>query len=340
MAARVMTGLAAAVCAAAVSAPAAVADPEPGGLPAPADLVGVGVDTTQWFMTQTSTDYNASIPPVQRRLYGFDATGSSPIVPKTGAPVPIARPDGTRPGAVALAATTTASLDYSRASRGPEAGDPPGLSFVGFAKDAVTWAARSGGNAPADLTATQLRNIYECTSTTWSQINPAWPNTTIRPYLPPPASDTRAAFLKALGGGVTPVAPGGCVTSGPRNDRGTDPALNDPDVVFPYSVGRYVDQVYRGHATSLENPGTLTVRSINGIAPVGAGNSISGTFHATLFGRILRNVVRTSEYTSANAHGAALLGVFGPSGFICQHPATIVAQGFVPIPNCSFVVTT
>ncbi|MFF2351813.1 substrate-binding domain-containing protein [Kitasatospora sp. NPDC058115] len=332
MAARVTTGLAAAVCAAGLLAPAAAADPPPGTMPAATDLVGAGADTTQGFMNQTSADYDAAIIGTQPRLYSIDATGASPITTKTGA-TPIARPDGSLAGFNALVATTAATLDYARTSRGPVSNiNPQPYTFVAFARDAVSWAAKPGGHAPANLTTAQLRDIYQCVVTTWNQIDPALANTTIKPVLPQATSDSRHAFLKALGGGSALLTPGACVTTGPRGDRGTDPLLNDDDVVFPYSVGLYVDQVYRGHGTAVESPGPLALRRIDGIAPVDASNNISSSFVATAYGHQLWHAFRTADYSAANSRGVALRSVFNSSGWICGHPAATVARGFLPLP--------
>ncbi|MFD8323696.1 substrate-binding domain-containing protein [Kitasatospora purpeofusca] len=330
--ARAATGLVAAVCAVAVAAPAALADPPAGVVPAATDLVGVGVDTTQGFMNRTSVDYNAAVAAGLPRLYSWDAIGINPITPKAGA-LSINRPDGSGAGFTALINTTATTLDFSRSSRGVSPGDPRSYYFVPFAKDAVSWSAKAGGHAPANLSTAQLRAVYECTATNWLQIDPSLANATIKPYLPPSTSDTRTAFLKALGGG-TAIVPGACVTSGPRNDRGTDPVLDDIDVVFPYSVGVYIDQVYRGHGTAVESPGPLTLRSVNAIAPVDTAHNINAPFLATPYSRLLWHIFRSAEYTSANAHGIALRSVFGPQGWICAHPAVIVAYGFVPIANC------
>ncbi|MFF8771849.1 substrate-binding domain-containing protein [Kitasatospora sp. NPDC015120] len=338
MAARVTTGLAAAVCAAGLLAPAAAADPPAGGsLPAATDLVGAGADTTQGFMNQTSLDYDAAVVgTTQPRLYSIDATGASPITTKTGA-TPIPRPDGSLAGFNALAGTTAATLDYARSARGPVSSlNPQPFTFVAFARDAVSWAARASGHAPANLTTGQLRDIYQCTVTNWTQIDPTLANATIKPVLPQAASDSRQAFLKALGGGTTVLTPGACVTTGPRSDRGTDPLLNDDDVVFPYSVGLFVDQVYRGHGTAVESPGLLDLRRIDGIAPVDASNNINSSFVATAYGHQLWHAFRTADYAAANARGVALRSVFNSSGWICTHPAATVARGFLPlpVPNC------
>ncbi|MFC9331061.1 substrate-binding domain-containing protein [Kitasatospora sp. NPDC057015] len=334
--ARALTTVTAALCASALLAPAAVADPPV--LPAAVDLVGVGTDTTEDFMNQTSADYDAAASAGLPRLYSWDAYASPLVItPKTGA-ISILRPYSGGAGVSALANNTTATVDYARTARAPQPGDPIGLSFIPFAKDAVTWSAKFGGHAPANLTTTDLRAIYNCAVTNWNQITDvagySGPNALIKPFLPPANSDTRSSFLKAIG--VTTV--GSCVVSGPQADRGTDPALDNPDAVFPYSVGTYIAQVHRGHGSATETPGPLTVRNVNGIAPITSGQDITPALAAGLYGRLLYHAVRTSEYVASNAHATALKSVFGPQGWICNHPLVIDDYGFIP--GCPGVIIT
>ncbi|MFF7587859.1 hypothetical protein ACFZCK_10300 [Kitasatospora purpeofusca] len=68
--------------------------------------------------------------------------------------------------------------------------------------------------------------------------------------------------------------------------------------------------------------------------------NINAPFLATPYGRSLWHIFRSAEYTGTNAHGVALRSVFGPQGWICAHPAVIVAHGFVPIANCGSVTNT
>ncbi|WP_406086209.1 hypothetical protein [Kitasatospora purpeofusca] len=175
---------------------------------------------------RTSVDYNAAVMAGLPRLYSWDVTGLNPIVPKAGA-LAIDRPDASGPGFSALIATTIATLDFARSSRGVSPGNPKPYSFVPFAKDAVSSSAKAAGHALADLRGAQLSAIYECTATNWLQIDPSLANATVKPYLPPPSSGTRVAFLKALGGG-TAIVPGACVTAG-HPARPTSPVRRPAD---------------------------------------------------------------------------------------------------------------
>ncbi|MER7849711.1 substrate-binding domain-containing protein [Kitasatospora sp. NPDC096077] len=340
---RLMVG-AAAVLTASLSAGSASADPAV--LPQARDLVGVGAETTQGLMSRLSVDYNAYLAgkgdTASPRLYGWDATGPSPLTPKTGADT-IVRPDGAAAGIRALNTRTATTIDYTRSDRGPQVSDPHGLDFVVLAKDAVTWSAAKDGNAPAQLTQRQLSGIYTCNITNWQQIDPSLPNATIRPYLPQADSGTRASFLTAFGGLAVNTA---CVTTGPEENEGTDPALQDPNVVFPYSVGEYLGQTVGGHATATQTPGALTLRSIvmNGttLSPV-TDNHLDAVFSNSPFGRAIYNVFRDADWNATDAHGTTIQDVFGPSGWICNDPvaaADLTSYGFQPLLACGYATLT
>jgi ABC-type phosphate transport system substrate-binding protein len=246
----------------AVSAVPALADPPK--TPSPGDVVGVGSDTIGYLLDQLSSDYNQAHSGGPA-LYSWDAT--NPVTGKAGDPIvtkggcnPIARPDGSSAGITALEANTLdpASpndfcIDYAGSSRGVEAGEPGcttgGICFVPIAGDAVTWAARdaaSGGtDAPASLTRLQLRSIYLCKITNWAKVGGK--SAPIKPFLPQTSSGTRTFWLTALGGGVTPIKPGGCVSTNHntlQDNQGITPVLNSPETIVPYSVADYIGQVY------------------------------------------------------------------------------------------------
>ncbi|MER7849713.1 substrate-binding domain-containing protein [Kitasatospora sp. NPDC096077] len=343
-AAKLLVAAALATSLATVVSGTAVADPAAGVTPAAQDLVGVGSDTIQSVLNQFSTDYNNSLGAgsTAPHLYSYDATGSSPITTKTGA-TSIPRPNGSGAGIKALVANTSATVDFARSSRGPAASDAHGLDFVALAKDAVTWSAKSGGNAPAQLTPAQLNAIYSCTTiTTWNQIDPSLPNATIKPVLPQADSGTRAFFLTAIGNPTL----GNCVTTGPEENEGTDPSLNDPNVVFPYSVAHYLGQTVGNHGTTTDAPGNLTLRNVvvggTTLTPI-TSNQIDPNFANSQFGRVVYNVFRDAEWTATDAHGTAIQNVFGPTGWICNDPvaaADLASYGFLSTPACGTATLT
>ncbi|MFE6744431.1 PstS family phosphate ABC transporter substrate-binding protein [Kitasatospora purpeofusca] len=311
---------------------AALADPPV--LPQAQDIVGVGAHATGPLFNAFSTAYNSYLTGLgdttSPRLYSWDATGPSPITTKAGAPA-IVRPYDAGTGVTALN-SVPAAVDFARADRAPQAGDPITDLFVAFAKDAVSWTAKGGGHAPANLSAAQLKGIYSCTITNWQQIDPSLVNATIKPFLPTPGSGTRYGFLTAIG---SPTL-GACVTTGLQENQGTDARLNDPDAVFPYSVGHYVGQVYYGRSTTTDAPGPLTVRNVNGVAAVDpTAQTITPAFAATAFGRIQYVVVRQAEWVATDTHGQALRNIFGNLGWICRNSVATVlikTHGFLTLP--------
>ncbi|MFJ8473904.1 PstS family phosphate ABC transporter substrate-binding protein [Kitasatospora sp. NPDC094011] len=321
------------------------ASADPGVVPQTQDLVGVGAQTTYSVLNQFSVDYNASLTAkgdtTSPRLYSWDTTGTSPVVTKSGA-ASVPRPDGASAGIRRLVGSTGGTVDFARSDRSPVETDAHGLDFVVVAKDAVTWSASKNGNAPAQLTPAQLASIYTCIITNWQQIDPSLPNATIKPYLPQIDAGTRAVFLASIG---RPTL-GGCVVTGPEENQGTDPALNDPNAVFPYSVGHYLGQTVGGHSTTTDAPGNLTLRNVvvNGITIAAVTNNvIDGNFANSQFGNMVYNVFRDAEWSGTDAHAQALQNVFGYDGWICNAPiaaADLASYGFLATPACGVETLT
>lgn len=95
-----------------------------------------------------------------------------------------------------LADNSKACVDIARSSSysgtSPAAGSG---EYYAFALDAVSWATTSQ-NAPSSLTTAQLRGIYQCTYTDWSQVGgSAGP---IQRYMPPSTSGTRDYFYDEI----------------------------------------------------------------------------------------------------------------------------------------------
>jgi ABC-type phosphate transport system substrate-binding protein len=343
-AAKLLTAAALATSLVTVASGTALADPTV--VPATADIVGVGSDTTQTVLNQFSTDYNAYLTGLgdttSPRLYSFDATGSATITAKAGTTA-FTRPNGSGAGILKLNETApVAPVDFARSSRGPQSPDVASDIFVAFAKDAVTWSAKStGSNAPANLTTADLKGIYSGTITTWNQITdiPGYtgPAVAIKAFLPQASSGTRSFFLKAIG--VTTV--GTTIITGPEENEGTDSALNDANAIFPYSVGHYIGQVYGGHSSGSDAAGVLSLRNVNGVVPITAGNTINPVFANPTYGRVLYNVVRNAEWTAATVKGTALRNIFSSTGWICTNGAADIASyGFLVLPGAACGSTT
>jgi ABC-type phosphate transport system substrate-binding protein len=371
---------------AAVCAGPASADPPASIVPRPGDVVGVGSDTIGYLLDKLSHDYNQAHPNAATLLYSWDAT--DPVTGQVGGPVqtkagcnPIPRPDGSSAGIAALEANIPDQvnpndfcIDYAGSSRGPVAGDPGctsgGICFVPVAGDAVTWATRdaaSGGtDAPVSLTRAQLKAIYLCHTRNWAKVGGK--NAPIKPLLPDTSSGTRTFWLTALGGGSTPIKPGGCVSDDHnmlQDNSGIAAVLNSPETIVPYSVADYIAQVY--HAAPCLNSsctgspactptagqdmfgcdqhGVLGLGEIGGSAPVlpwpppsppCTGCKINQNF-TPLFQRLVYAVVRDANTTD---HIPAYLEPFfaaktaNPPGYVCTDPTALsdlAAYGFLRV---------
>ena len=96
----------------------------------------------------------------------------------------------TYPGNYKACVDIARSSSYSATS--PNAGTG---EYYAYALDAVSWATTSQ-NAPSSLTAAQVRGIYQCTYTDWSEVGgTAGP---IQRYMPPTTSGTRDFFYDEI----------------------------------------------------------------------------------------------------------------------------------------------
>jgi ABC-type phosphate transport system substrate-binding protein len=343
--------------------PSAIADPVNSALapvtPAATDIVAVGSDTTEHPLNEISVAFNAKTPAPTNKFYSWDATPAGNITTKTGATV-IARPNGSNQGIAALIANTSATVDFARSSRGRIGTDPAkvngGIGFVAFARDAVAIASVPGGSVPNNLQVADLKALYECTATG------ALAALGLKPHLPQSGSGTRSFFLSAIG--VT--TPGGCVTSGVQENDGTPAVLNDPKVLVPYSVSKYIAQA--DHSVTCPAPppivagknlfgcnktGPLALNSIdfdasagvNIIAPlsgVSPNRTINTSYVSTAFGRTVYNVVRIPAAPAPVAiptYLVPLLGTNGAGGYICSPAGTTLLQnhGLLTTPLCGIM---
>jgi ABC-type phosphate transport system substrate-binding protein len=382
------TALVLAASAAAVPGGTALADPPSGVVPSAGDAVGVGADTMQYLLDQLAQDYDTTHPDATRFLYSWDETNpdtglpGGQIVTKAGCPA-IARPDGSSAGIAALEANVTDPsdpndhcVDYAGSSRGPTANDPAcapgGICFIRLADDAVTWASRdaaSGGtDAPASLTLTQLKDIYLCKITNWAGVGGV--NAPIEPFLPQASAGITTFWLTALGGGTTPITPGGCVSDDGnqlQDNEGVNPVLDSPEAIVPYSVGDYIAQAY--HSAACQNPSCSTSPPC---APAGSQNQFGCDLHGVLglneiggrppmlpwppgspcpaceinpkFGSLFQDtlyvVVRYASDSAYDPIPSYLVGLFAPDphGYVCTSPTAkrdIVAYGFEPLAGYS-----
>ncbi|PJJ63713.1 hypothetical protein [Compostimonas suwonensis] len=345
---------------------AAVADP----LPFPT-YVGVGSDTTQDVMN--------GISDVLAPLVGsYNATGTPYIQTRSGGPE-FTRPNGSGNGVKALAASivggnsynsvlvggvpTTGNIagqvDFARSSSGP-ANNGAALTYLPFAKDAVTYATRTlstipdniplRNSSPSDTSSLTLENIYSCrtplldaaTSISYSVGSDSVNTAAIQPLIPQSGSGTRSYFIGQIG--LTEATLGACVSSrsnGVQEHDGT--ALTKNANIVPFSIAQYVAQSNGVVASRL---GAAVVKEIDGVEPtegVVPDLTTNADFPVT---RDVYNVVESARITPGNVkYDATLTSIFvrtsttPPS--VCQQTPTIVQYGFIPIGvNCGVIAGT
>ena len=364
--------VAASVVAGATTAAApALADPINGSgkavTPKATDIVGVGSDTDEFLFDQLSEHYNKAFPK-RAQLYSWDA-----LNPKTGLTDNIAtkagcskipRPDGASAGLLAFYANTQIGpkghkhfcIDYVRSSKGRSSTDPAkgkgGVVFVVLAKDAITYATnggKAGTNAPGNLTTAQLAAIYSCTDRTWNQVG-GKTHKLIKPFLPQTGSGLRSSFLKIIG----VVTPGTCVNSSVQQNEGTDKQLlNNANALVPYSVAKYLTQVYRSNPCTgpkvpgknqfgCDQHGELRLNSINGTKATvgkGAAQTINPAFTPDFINTLYDVVHWASTKDSIPGY---LEPIFASAratvkGWLCTSKTAkkdIVAYGDLPSPLC------
>ena len=331
-----------------VAAPAS-ADPTPSGTIKP--LVGVGSDTTENLVNGLAT--------VVTTLGSYDATGSATIQTRTGGPS-FNRPNGSGNGQKALTASinpngtdkwpastgvdVSGQIDFARSSSSPS-GSLPGtqLTFIPFARDAVSFAVSAASDFPRDIalgSSSQdnispapftLRNIYRGTVTTYADSN--FGSVTIRPLLPQTGSGTRSFWIGQLGLTEGQITAGGVATDlGNTVQEHNGTFVTGAGDIVPFSVAQYIQQ---GNYASLpttvvERRGNIQLGSIGTIKPyvpsTGGGIEINATFPVT---RLVFNVVQTSRLTGTSAADLQLQAAFSGTGSaVCSASATIKQYGF------------
>ncbi|MEW1700235.1 substrate-binding domain-containing protein [Streptomyces sp. NPDC093249] len=301
--ARVVAALGTAALGLGFLAAPAQADPNP--ITQYRTLAGVGSDTTQDVVNGLGNVITNAIG--QKTVASWDATGSASIKTKaTGCD--LTRPNGSSAGIDALrnaVDTNSGCLDFARSSRGPADVSTTDLTWIPFAKDAVSWAKRSDSALPADLTVAQLKGIYECTLTSLNGV-------TLTPVLPQSNSGTRQFFLASIG--VT--APGACVQQGVQENDGT--VLDTVGDIAPYSVAQYTAQE---KLVVTDRRGAAVLGSIGSVAPRNADKTLNLSFPFT---RDVYNVVPTAKLGNTTIAQTFV----GSTSKVCAASTTIANYGF------------
>jgi hypothetical protein len=211
----------------------------------------------------------------------YDAFGSATIQTKPNGPY-FPRPNGSGAGVNALIASINditylssagkigGQVDIARSSSsaGTNANAAGDLLYVPFGRDALGYTYRvdpawsqTTKDAFATLSAAQLKEIYEGTTTTVG-------GQTVKPRLPQSASGTRSTFLTKIGlaGTATP----GSVPAADNTPQG--PAENDATVltqageIIPFSAASWIAQANGAAAVNTTTTANVSFGNAGGIA--------------------------------------------------------------------------
>jgi phosphate transport system substrate-binding protein len=246
-------------------------------------------------------------------------------------------PSGSGAGKTALQAPANLAsgcIDIARSSAGRAAADPAQFEYYGYAKDAVSFAHFPGA-APADLTRDQLRAIYACTVTNWSEVGGQ--DAAIVRYLPPAGSGTRSFFVGTVLGAEPSTSCGEVRTAG-ENDGTAVPAADRAAAVLPYSVAQWVAQA---NQASADLRAGVEIGSLGGENPVSGPTAgryepndaviNGGTFPGV---RTVYNVLDTRLPSYGQALRAVGFDAAGP-GYLCAGTPAVTAllkeYGFTPL---------
>lgn len=152
---------------------------------------------------------------------------------------PVQRPNGSGAGYNLLKADTDASghgtglVDFARASSAR--GNNALFDSVQIGNDPLGMLTSSTTNATNGLSIAQLKSIYLCTTTNWSQVGTG--SGVIIPLMPQVGSGTRSYFESAIG--VTDSTLGSCVQNVEENDpEAIDASASPANAVEPMSQSR------------------------------------------------------------------------------------------------------
>lgn len=331
----------------------ASADPTPAAYKT---LNGVGSDTIQDVMN--------GIASTTTNMGSYDAVAvGSTTIQTTATGNAFNRPNGSGQGQQALSASSDTTgghlwggvnivgqVDFARSSSGPDATiSGTDLTFIPFAKDAVTFAVNSASDFPRDIAVGSLaqdslavapftlRNIYQCKVTTFNNSN--GDPVTITPLLPQSGSGTRKFFLATIGLTETNVA--GCATStvnGVSVEEHNGLAITGPGAIVPFSVAQYLSQSNHSALPTnvLERRGVIDLGRIGSVSPFSLVNGVDMINTNFPVIRSVYNVVQTSRLTDA-AIAAAFVG---STSTMCTNAALIAKYGFAPLIGSACGTTT
>jgi len=295
--------------------PGAQADPT--GTPTYRELAGAGSDTTQTLMNAVAEVVKVNDVKV---LGSYDAIGTPTVTTKdpavNAACKDIARPNGSTAGRDALQSSLLAKNGCwqwarSSSSKGSYTSSIS-MAWVPFATDALTYAVRSDGDVPKQLTKAEIVAIFKCE-------NPAY-----QPALVQVGSGTRNSWLDYVGiprdfsptqyPCLVPQKDGGTFPGDlPQEHDGRELKKNQ---IMPYSAAVYQAQMW---GSAPDRRGLAVLGVIDGVAPTIINTSFSGV-------RTVNNIIPSAlaDDSTSLTHRVFV----GPNSLVCQAKPTINLQGF------------
>ncbi|MCW2794837.1 MAG: hypothetical protein JWM79_334 [Nocardioides sp.] len=335
----------------------AQADPVPNspGTPPPGKTAAqiystVGADAFAELTNNLTVKFNAQSPAPGHTLASYDAinpvTGAAGENITTKPGCTLARPNGANAGITAITLNqqstvdpTAYCIDWVRSSRAKgTAAAEAALTFYAQSRDAVSYAVIGNSYAPTTpLTTGQLKDIFECTTTDWSEVGGQAGD--IHVYLPPASAATLTFFLQAIGTNLNNVNAGcaGLPTlfNGQQNDG--ESMNGDPQGILPYAVTKWAAQVNQPPGIQ-DLRGGAHIGLVNTTTPPTTNATLTGTTYRVLnpafttgtsasFGRIFFNTVR-------NDAPQELKDIFKEGGYLCVHAdELLVPFGNTPLGN-------
>jgi len=297
------------------------AQADPSGAPTYRQLAGVGSDTTQGVMNALANTITVG---GQKVIGSYDAVGSATINTQASAACQgLNRPNGSGAGRTALLNELNKGnncLQFSRSSSLNLSAATPGLTYVPFAVDGVTYAVSAGSSLPLDLSTADLHAIYSCDP---GYVGTA-PNYSIHPLLPQAGSGTRSFWEATVGITEADVAANKypCLsdTKGGKKIEEHDGRVLDANSLVPFSIAQYIAQ---SSGTLADLRGTAQLGNVNGVPSVLLNTSAAAT-------RDVYNVIPTGKVGTSPWSDVFV----GANSQICQQSAVIKQYGFGTNANC------
>lgn len=300
------------------------------GAPAQADptngafrtYVGVGSDTTQDVLNAIAGDSPGTTG--DTTLIGsYNAFGSAQIQTKANGPF-FDRPAGSGAGVKALSDAVTGTpyngvditgqVQFARSSAGPAASGTD-LTYIPFARDAVSYAYKGVAAKLGKLTTAQLNAVYSAdTPVTINGVK-------VTGVLPQSSSGTRKFFLSAIG--VTTIGASVIQTTSPENNGSILTATNQ---IVPFSAAQWIAQK-NGIVTDTTGTALFGAPNAKGVVSknttTGKLVPSSAFYNSAPFGRYVYNVIPTSQV------GKAVSKLFvGSSSATCSTAGRAIYEKF------------